>query len=178
MKNYLLIILLLFTGLFFTSCKKENTPPNDGNYTVTPNSEDTLIGNDNNDEDSLITQKLVITVEGIENIQGLMSFALYNSSETFNEPDDAFREYFIEVTDKPIMQFEFTDIPAGTYALALFHDENSNYELDQNFLTIPQEGFGFSNNAMGNFGPPSYNDAKFELPTASKVEMSINLTFY
>ena len=41
---------------------------------------------------------------------------------------------------------QFNDIPPGTYAIAVFHDENANGKLDKNFLGIPCEGYGASNN--------------------------------
>lgn len=49
----------------------------------------------------------------------------------------------------------------GTYAIAVFHDENSNRELDTGLLGIPSEGWGTSRNAPGAMGPPSWEDARF-----------------
>ncbi len=176
-KPFLFVLLSAF--IFLNSCKKEDHSKDSG-YTVISNDGNSS-NNDNTDgenEENESTQKLVVTVDNINTVKGLINFALYNSSATFNDPDKAFREYFIEVTDKPLMQFEFDDIPPGTYALALFHDENSNYELDQNFIGIPQEGFGFSNNAFGNFGPPNFNAAKFDFPENTTVTLAINLRFF
>ena len=45
-------------------------------------------------------------------------------------------------------------IAAGKYSIQYFHDENNNNELDANLIGIPKEGYGFSNNAIGNFGTP------------------------
>ena len=56
---------------------------------------------------------------------------------------------------------EFRDVPPGTYAVAVIHDENSNGKLDTTFLGIPKEGVGTSNNARGHFGPPRFRDAAF-----------------
>lgn len=56
---------------------------------------------------------------------------------------------------------DFEDIPPGTYALAVIHDENMNGVLDTNALGIPREGYGFSNDARAWFGPPSFADASF-----------------
>ena len=50
----------------------------------------------------------------------------------------------------------FENVPVGSYALSVIHDENENFELDSNFFGIPKEGFGFGNDAMGSFGPPSF----------------------
>lgn len=57
------------------------------------------------------------------------------------------------------------DLPPGDYAVSAFHDSNGNGKLDANFLKIPNEPYGFSNNASGSFGPPSFDQAKFVLGT-------------
>ena len=44
------------------------------------------------------------------------------------------------------MKLQFKDLPPGTYAVQVMHDENENNKLDTNFLGIPTEGYGFSNN--------------------------------
>ncbi|TKG97424.1 DUF2141 domain-containing protein [Puteibacter caeruleilacunae] len=55
-----------------------------------------------------------------------------------------------------------TDLPAGTYVFKYFHDENNNEEIDSNWIGIPKEGFGFSNNAKGTFGPPKQEKMIFK----------------
>lgn len=51
----------------------------------------------------------------------------------------------------------------GKYSFKYFHDANNNTELDTNWVGMPTEGFGFSNNAKGRFGPPAFEDTVFEL---------------
>lgn len=58
----------------------------------------------------------------------------------------------------------FDDVTPGEYAVAVFHDENGNNDLDRNLFGIPSEGTGASNDAHNVFGPPSYEDARFILP--------------
>jgi uncharacterized protein (DUF2141 family) len=55
----------------------------------------------------------------------------------------------------------FTGVEAGTWAISVFHDEDGNGELKTNFVGVPQEPLGFSNNAKATFGPPKFDDAKF-----------------
>jgi len=57
----------------------------------------------------------------------------------------------------------FNDLEDGKYALRYFHDENSNKELDKNFLGMPKEGIGFSNDAYGRFGPKDFEEWLFEV---------------
>ena len=68
------------------------------------------------------------------------------------------------------MQIVFKDIPPGEYAISVIHDANSNGKLDKNFLGIPREGFGFSNDAMGSFGPPEYTEAKVSSKSTQSFE--------
>jgi uncharacterized protein (DUF2141 family) len=63
----------------------------------------------------------------------------------------------------------FTDIAAGDYAVSVFHDENSNGKLDRNFIGMPKEGVGASNDAKGHFGPPKFNDAQFTYSGGQKT---------
>ena len=55
------------------------------------------------------------------------------------------------------------NLPEGTYAIALFIDANENLKIDKNFLGIPKEQFGFSNNVMGTLSGPSFEQAKFQV---------------
>jgi len=52
----------------------------------------------------------------------------------------------------------FPELPAGSWAFAFFHDANGDGVLNTNFLGIPTEGYGFSNDASGTFGPPSFEE--------------------
>ncbi len=60
------------------------------------------------------------------------------------------------------------NLPPGVYAFRFFHDENSNNELDTNWLGLPKEGYGFSNNAKGSFGPPAFEEWLFVLQSNRK----------
>jgi uncharacterized protein (DUF2141 family) len=55
------------------------------------------------------------------------------------------------------------EIPDGEYAIAFFIDANGNKKLDKNFLGIPKEQYGFSNNAMGTLSAPTFEQAKFQV---------------
>ena len=61
-------------------------------------------------------------------------------------------------------RFVFAGLPAGRFAIAVFHDGNGNGELDTDILGIPKEGYGFSRNTKGSFGPPRFADAAVEVP--------------
>ena len=162
-----MLFLTIIVCVFSVSCKKDknnNAPPSN-----------TSTNENSNPLDSL--SYIVINVNGMKNTNGKVNVALYNSESTFNDPNQAFRELFI-VTTGSNMVIKIDSLPAGEYAFGIFHDENDNATIDANFLGIPQEGFAFSNNAFGNFAPPSWAQAKFELPIKSTVTQTISLKFY
>ncbi|HRW62121.1 MAG TPA: DUF2141 domain-containing protein [Bacteroidales bacterium] len=63
----------------------------------------------------------------------------------------------------------FENLNKGNYAFRYFHDENNNDKLDSNWMGIPKEGYGFSNNARVTFGPPSFNEWLFPLNKNTKM---------
>ncbi len=124
----------------------------------------------NTDADTTLNQgTIVIELDRIESAKGSIQISLFANSDGF--PDDwekAFTSKSVAVTDN-LKEIRLEDIPFGTYGIALIHDENENYELDTNFFGVPKEGYGFSNNARGRFGPPDYSDAEFTLETERLV---------
>ncbi|WP_290421745.1 DUF2141 domain-containing protein [Massilia sp. YIM B02769] len=61
------------------------------------------------------------------------------------------------------------DIPAGTWAVLAYQDENENNELDRSFIGVPKENYGFSRDARGKFGPPGFEDAAIEVKDGTTV---------
>ena len=70
--------------------------------------------------------------------------------------------------------FKLTDLPAGTYAIGVIHDQDNNGKLSTNAVGYPTEKFGFSNNPKVYFGPPSFEKAAFVLgKTPISLEISL-----
>ena len=67
------------------------------------------------------------------------------------------------------VRVSLAQLAPGKYAIKVFHDENDNRELDVNWMGIPKEPYGFSNDAMGTFGPPSFQQAAFEVKPGSNT---------
>ena len=70
--------------------------------------------------------------------------------------------------------FVTKDLPPGEYAVRVMHDENDNFKLDANFMGIPKEPWGFSNNAKGRFGPPGWDAVRFTVPDMTVVNITLN----
>ena len=64
-------------------------------------------------------------------------------------------------------------LPTGTYAIAAYHDKNDDFVLNRVFGWIPTEPFGFSRDARGTFGPPTFDSAKIEIVEDIEVEFDV-----
>jgi uncharacterized protein (DUF2141 family) len=116
--------------------------------------------------------KLQLTISNINPVEGELYIAIYNSEDTYMvEEQTAFR-MIVAVESEPQLII-FTDIPAGEYAISVFQDLNSNAELDTKGLGFPAEPFGFSNDARGRFGPPSFEKAKFTHEENTEMKIAL-----
>ncbi|NNK85998.1 MAG: DUF2141 domain-containing protein [Desulfobacterales bacterium] len=110
---------------------------------------------------------LFVAIEGFANSKGYAMIAVYDSEQAYKEGSPKTAMAKVEVTDQKA-EVIFNDLKYGTYAVAIFHDQNANGKMDTNFLGIPNESYGHSNNVRGAFGPPSFDKAKIELGSMEK----------
>ncbi|WP_246284994.1 DUF2141 domain-containing protein [Winogradskyella wichelsiae] len=99
-----------------------------------------------------------------------MFIALYNIETNFLKKPYKNSISSIENNSSTVV---FNNIPQGTYAISVFHDENDNGIMDTNFMHIPKEAYGCSNDAKGFMGPPKWEDAKFQIKENKTVNISI-----
>jgi uncharacterized protein (DUF2141 family) len=119
---------------------------------------------------------LALRLSGFRNADGQVLIAVYRGEDGFpGEPDRAWRKLVTKVSGGRA-SVDLTDVPPGDYAIAVVHDENSNNQLDTNWLGIPKEGMGTSNNPKGRMGPPRYRDARFEVGAAGATQ-NIKMTY-
>ncbi len=118
------------------------------------------------------TANLTIKINGIQNAKGTMNFAVYDNAENYDKSKDYFVGESVKVESLDFV-YVFEDMPYGTYAISLFQDEDENDELNTNWIGMPKELFGFSNDAKAKMGPPDFVDASFEIK--GDMELVINL---
>ena len=112
--------------------------------------------------------ELTIKVANIKH-EGVLYAAVYDDKEVFesDKGDNSQQRPGIVgglVKKVTVGEAEGTiELEAGTYSIGFFIDKNDNEKLDTNLLGVPKEQFGFSNDAMGRFGPPSFEAASFTL---------------
>ena len=121
-----------------------------------------------------IAADLQVEIKGLRNSKGQIKVGLYQKNG-FPDSGAEFRGVNIKPIEKKT-EAVFQDVPEGTYAVGVIHDENMDGKLGKNALGIPNEGYAFSNNARGTFGPPSFSDASFSVGTDDKG-MSIKMRY-
>ena len=122
--------------------------------------------------------ELTVSVDNIKEA-GEIHIAIYDSADAF-EADrgekggaaPGITQGTIEMVEPGSVTYRY-ELPPGTYAIGIFHDANLNNRLDNYFFGVPREQYGFSNNARGFMGPPSFEDAAFLVE--GKTEISIGL---
>jgi uncharacterized protein (DUF2141 family) len=103
----------------------------------------------------------------LRNDNGKVGCGLYASEKGFpKDPSAAIQMKWCAIANRGSL-CSFDPIPAGTYAVACFHDENNNDRLDTGVFGIPAEGVVSSNHAKGFMGPPTFKDAKFRFSGAA-----------
>lgn len=116
---------------------------------------------------------LEVEIEGLQPGKGLVRVCLFNSMDTFFD-----KALSCEVKDVPpniqsiTLKFE-KKFPVGKYAIAVYQDLNKNGILDRNWLGLPSEPYGFSNNPSTLFGPPSFQKASFYLSKNHTIQIKL-----
>lgn len=106
-------------------------------------------------------------IERLHSDRGQVVCALFSDADAFPKRiDRAFARTSARILAGHAM-CEFPQVPAGTYAISVFHDENENGKLDTNWLGIPREGVGASNNPAPRMGPPKFAAARFQYSEGS-----------
>ncbi|MBT8258478.1 MAG: DUF2141 domain-containing protein [Flavobacteriaceae bacterium] len=117
----------------------------------------------------LVAQNLVdleVKVTGIKKLSGKVRICLVHSKEDFLK--NCYQSQDIKVGSHEVTAV-FHDLEPKEYAISIYHDEDDNNELNSNFLGIPREDYGFSNNPKSMFGPPKYEKCTFQLKSNKQV---------
>ncbi len=119
---------------------------------------------------------LKIDIVGFSNNKGKARISVFSKENKKAFPDKyskASYKFIVPIKDKKVTHI-IEDMPFGEYAVVVHHDENEDNELNTNWLGMPKESFGASNDAKGSFGPPDFEDAKF-LINKSQLSIKINM---
>ena len=117
-----------------------------------------------------------VEIGGLRNDKGQMLCALFSSADAFpTKADKAVARLTAKIAERQAV-CDFTGVATGTYAVSVEHDENSNGKLDRNFIGMPREGVGASNDAKGHMGPPKFSAACFQYK-GGRLELKIHVNY-
>ena len=127
-------------------------------------------------QDAGVSNSIKVVVVGLHSNDGEVYCSLFGSADGF--PGDSVKA--AKTTKSKIENAQaactFSSVAPGDYAVSVFQDENGNGKLDRNFMGMPKEGVGASNDAAGKFGPPKFDDARFSYKGGPSV-LTINVRY-
>jgi uncharacterized protein (DUF2141 family) len=114
---------------------------------------------------------LTVEVLNAKSAQGTVSGAIFGSEADWLKDGQASQGAREPAAARTVLVYR--NLPAGRYAVSVFHDENGNGKLDTNPAGIPIERYGFSRDARGMMGPPAFADAAVDLQ--ADTTLTVNL---
>jgi uncharacterized protein (DUF2141 family) len=120
------------------------------------------------------TAIIVVDVSGFENTNGTFSVAIFKESNGFpRDHTRAWKRKKVKASHGKI-QVEFNGIAHGEYAISVFHDENNSGKAEVNFIGMPKEGVGVSNNIIHQVPPPpSFKRALFKVTGDTTIDIQL-----
>jgi uncharacterized protein (DUF2141 family) len=114
---------------------------------------------------------LTVQVEGVNSQGGNVGVLLFNSTKGWPEDVKAALKDVVVPAHPGVVTVRIEKLPAGIYAIAAGHDVNVNHKVDKNFLGVPKEQWGMSNNPHALVKPPSFTAAQFELKGDAEIRI-------
>jgi len=115
---------------------------------------------------------LTINVKGFPSSKGEAYIAIYRATDGFPVFGKQYKGKTTTISENA-SQVVFSGIPSGSYAVAVYHDKNNNNVLDKNYLGIPTEAYGFSNNARRTFSAPSFSEASVVVNKSKTINITV-----
>ena len=88
--------------------------------------------------------------------------------QLFDENEKVMTQEMSPIKEQNV-RFLIKNLKPGKYAVRYFHDENLNGKMETNLIGKPTEGYGFSNNVTGKFGPPPFEKWLFEITAIKRL---------
>lgn len=117
------------------------------------------------------TKNLDIAVKGIEEVKGQIVVLVFENKEDFPKDQKLARTFLFPVSKKE-MTVTLKGLPVKDCAVMLYHDQDKNGKCNQNFIGMPVEKIGFSNNLRPKVRAPKFEDARIR---ADQTRIAIEL---
>ena len=120
--------------------------------------------------------KLTIKVVDLRNHKGQLIFGVFKSPDGSPIEEQKAVNWQIKPADADSVVFTAM-LPPGKYGASVLHDENKNGKMDKNFLGVPQEGYGVTNNPKPRFRGATFDEARFTLPREGAT-LTISIQYF
>lgn len=117
---------------------------------------------------------LVVTISGLPTASGHVIALLFPSDQGFPASLNKAAQHQALKVSSSSMELRFPNLPMGTYAVTVYHDVNDNGKLDTNWIGIPKEPVGVSNNLRPRLGPPRFSESSFTI-AEPEHKIAVNL---
>jgi uncharacterized protein (DUF2141 family) len=115
---------------------------------------------------------LQVNIEDVRSEEGVLYLALYDNSNEWLNEESTYRQQII-TPRKGTMSVVFNNLPAGTYALSVLHDKNRDKKLNTNWVGMPSEAYGFSNNPGFMMRAPRFSECVFTVSTNQTITIDL-----
>jgi uncharacterized protein (DUF2141 family) len=119
------------------------------------------------------THTLTIHITNIKEVTGVIQIGIYNNADDFPKVDKQYLMFREEVRSRILVK-KVKHLPAGEYAIAIYHDLDNDSICNKNFFGYPKEPFGFSNDVRPVLSAPSFKVAKFSIPEKDEIYIKLN----
>lgn len=121
--------------------------------------------------------RVIVRMEGFESDEGKALVALFTSSDGFPE-DNERADHLASVTIQDgVARAELVEVIPGAFAVAVFHDEDDDRELDTDLFGIPDEGIGFSGDCEIEMSAPDFDDCAVWLEPGDEMSIDIEILY-
>lgn len=120
---------------------------------------------------------VIVRVVGLRSARGALSCSMFTEKGFPEDADPRVPEQRAPIAPDRTATCRFDDVPPGEWAVEVMHDENDNGKMDFNFLGMPKEGYGVSNNHTHALAPPRWKDSRFELRPGEEVRLEIRIRY-
>jgi uncharacterized protein (DUF2141 family) len=109
------------------------------------------------------TGKIIVNISDFDNDEGVAKVHLFKNSQDFPLESDKAIMRVVGKIHGGKARIVIENVPFGVYAFTVHHDENDNNKMDKNFLGLPGESYGFSNDLHPMISVPVFDEAEFKL---------------
>jgi uncharacterized protein (DUF2141 family) len=121
-----------------------------------------------------VAADVVVSVSGVPNASGSVGCGLFSGERGFPMDNSAAQMVWLPADPKGV-SCVFADVAPGPYAVSVLHDRNGNRKVNTNFVGMPKEAWGVSNNVRPTLRPPRFDEAAFKVETGRAVALDVKV---